>query len=154
MKKRLMATGLAMILLAGMAFAQSIQVDSKVPDYQPVSGISGTLSSVGSDTLNNVITLWAEGFKQRYPNVKIQIEGKGSSTAPPGLTEGTSQIGPMSREMKPTEIDAFEKKYGYKPTKVKVAIDTLAVYVHKDNPQKGLTLQQVDGIFSSTFKRG
>lgn len=154
MKKHLLATGLAMLLLIPMAYAQNIQVDSKLPGYQPVSGISGTLSSVGSDTLNNVMTLWAEGFKQRYPNVKIQIEGKGSSTAPPALIEGTSQIGPMSREMKPTEIDAFEKKYGYKPTQIKVAIDTLAVYVHKDNPVKGLTLQQVDGLFSSTYKRG
>ena len=154
MKKQLLATGLAMLLLMGMAYAQSIQVDTKIPDYQTTSGISGTLSSVGSDTLNNVMTMWAESFKQRYPNVKIQIEGKGSGTAPPALTEGTSQIGPMSREMKPTEIDAFEKKYGYKPTQIKVAIDTLAVYVHKDNPIKGLTLQQVDGLFSSTFKRG
>lgn len=155
MKKILFATGIGILLLVISAFAQHLpQVDSKVPDYQPVSGISGTLSSVGSDTLNNVMTMWAESFKARYPNVKIQIEGKGSSTAPPALIEGTSQLGPMSREMKPTEIDSFEKKYGYKPTQIKVAIDTLAVYVHKDNPIKGLTLQQVDGIFSSTFKRG
>jgi phosphate transport system substrate-binding protein len=100
------------------------------------------------------MTLWAEGFKAKYPNVKIQIEGKGSSTAPPALIEGTAQFGPMSREMKSTEIDAFEKKYGYKPTQIKVAIDSLAVYVHKDNPLEGLTMQQVDGIFSSTRKSG
>ncbi|MCI0616456.1 phosphate ABC transporter substrate-binding protein, partial [bacterium] len=122
--------------------------------YSPASGVSGNVSSVGSDTLNNLMTLWAEGFKAKYPNVKIQIEGKGSSTAPPALIEGTAQFGPMSREMKSTEIDAFEKKYGYKPTPVKVAIDALAVYVHKDNPLEGLTLQQVDGIFSSTRKSG
>jgi len=154
MKKTVFALGLALLLSVGLLIAQTVQVDSKMPDYQPASGISGTLSSVGSDTLNNVMTLWAEGFKARYPNVKIQIEGKGSSTAPPALIEGTSQLGPMSREMKSTEVDAFEKKYGYKPTQIKVAIDTLAVYVHKDNPIKGLTLQQLDGIFSSTYKRG
>ncbi len=129
-------------------------VDAKLPTYQRVSGISGNINSIGSDTLNNLMTYWAEGFKALYPNVNIQIEGKGSSTAPPALISGTAQIGPMSRAMKPTEIDAFEKKYGYKPTEIKVAIDALAVYTHKDNPIAGLDLTQVDAIFSSTRKRG
>jgi phosphate transport system substrate-binding protein len=57
----------------------------------------------------------------------------------------------MSREMKSSEIDAFEKQFGYVPTEVKVAVDALAVFVHKDNPLKGLTLKQVDSVFSSTF---
>jgi phosphate transport system substrate-binding protein len=100
------------------------------------------------------MTLWAEGFRAIYPNVNIQIEGKGSSTAPPALIEGTAQVGPMSRAMKGSEIDAFEKKYGYKPMEIKVAIDALAVYVHKDNPLKSLSMQQVDGIFSSTNRLG
>jgi phosphate transport system substrate-binding protein len=100
------------------------------------------------------MTLWAEGFRATYPNVNIQIEGKGSSTAPPALIEGTAQLGPMSRAMKSDEIDKFEKKYGYKPTEIKVAIDALAVFVHKDNPIKGLNLAQVDSVFSSTYKRG
>ncbi|MCI0443159.1 phosphate ABC transporter substrate-binding protein [bacterium] len=153
MKKQFI--GLALILIAvSLVSAQAVKVDSTLPSYSPASGVSGNVSSVGSDTLNNLMTLWAEGFKAKYPNVKIQIEGKGSSTAPPALIEGTAQFGPMSREMKSTEIDAFEKKYGYKPTPVKVAIDALAVYVHKDNPLEGLTLQQVDGIFSSTRKSG
>ncbi len=125
-----------------------------MPSYAPVSGVSGNLNSIGSDTLNNLMTLWAEGFKKTYPNVNIQIEGKGSSTAPPALIEGTAQLGPMSREMKAEEIDAFEKKYGYKPTAVKVAIDALAVFAHKDNPMKGLSMAQVDSIFSSTRKKG
>ena len=80
-----------------------------------VSGVSGNLSSVGSDTLNNLMTHWAESFSRFYPNAKVQIEGKGSSTAPPALIAGTAQLGPMSREMKGTEIDQFEKKFGYKP---------------------------------------
>jgi phosphate transport system substrate-binding protein len=140
--------------LVGAAMAQVLKPDASLPEYKPVSGISGSISSVGSDTLNNVMTLWAESFKAQYPNVKIGIEGKGSGTAPPALIEGTAQFGPMSREMKSTEIDAFEKKYGYKPTAIKVAVDALAVYVNKDNPIPGLTLNQVDGIFSSTRKRG
>ncbi len=95
-----------------------------------------SLSSVGSDTLNNLMTLWAEGSKKEYPNIRIQIEGKGSSTAPPAMIQGTAQLGPMSRPMKAEEIDAFEKKYGYKPTAIRVAVDGLAVFVNKDNPVK------------------
>jgi phosphate transport system substrate-binding protein len=131
-----------------------VTVDPAIDPYQQVSGVTGSISSIGSDTLNNLMTLWAEGFKAKYPNVNIQIEGKGSSTAPVALIEGTAQLGPMSREMKSEEIDGFEKKFGYKPTEVKVAIDALAVYVHKDNPVKGLTMEQVDSIFSSTFRAG
>jgi phosphate transport system substrate-binding protein len=136
------------------AFAETLTVDENLENYTPVSGISGNLNSIGSDTLNNLMTYWAEGFKQLYPNVNIQIEGKGSSTAPPALIEGTAQIGPMSRPMKEEEKDKFEKKYGYKPMEIRVAIDALAVYVHKDNPIEGLSMKQVDGIFSSTKKRG
>ena len=130
------------------------KVDSGLPDYSRVSGVAGNLSSVGSDTLANLMTLWAEEYKKLYPNVNIQIQAAGSSTAPPALTEGTSNLGPMSRKMKDGEIEAFEKKYGYKPTPIRVAIDALAVYTHKDNPIKGLTLSQVDAIFSSTRKCG
>ncbi|MBS0661138.1 MAG: phosphate ABC transporter substrate-binding protein [Verrucomicrobia bacterium] len=149
---RSLATGLA-LAAAPVALAQ-VAVDPAIPAYAKTSGVTGNLSSIGSDTLNNLMTLWAEGFKAAYPNVNIQIEGKGSSTAPPALIEGTAQLGPMSRPMKPTEIDAFEKKYGYKPTEIRVSIDALGVFVHKDNPLKGLTLQQVDGMFSSTRKLG
>jgi len=125
-----------------------------LPDYQKVSGISGNLSSVGSDTLANMMTFWAEEFKRNYPNVNIQIQAAGSSTAPPALTEATSNLGPMSRKMKSREIAAFEKRYGYKPTRVRVAIDALAVFVNKDNPVKGLRIDQVDAIFSSNQKCG
>jgi phosphate transport system substrate-binding protein len=129
-------------------------VDEALKSYEKSSGISGNLNSIGSDTLNNLMTLWAEKFNTVYPGVKVQIEGKGSGTAPPALIEGTAQIGPMSREMKATELDAFEKRFGYKPTPVRVAVDALAVFVHKDNPIKGLSLEQVDAIFSSTRKKG
>jgi phosphate transport system substrate-binding protein len=134
--------------------AQPAQVDAGIAGYEKASGISGNVNSIGSDTLNNLMTFWAEGFQKQYPNVRIQIEGKGSSTAPPALIAGTAQLGPMSRAMKAEEIDEFEKKYGYKPTAIKVAVDGLAVYVHKDNPLTELTLQQVDGIFSKTRKGG
>lgn len=144
----------ALFLSASILTAPAVEVDPAIPTYEAVSGVSGNLNSIGSDTLNNLMTLWAEGFKELYPNVNIQIEGKGSSTAPPALIEGTAQLGPMSRAMKATEIDEFEKKFGYKPMEVKVAIDALAVYVNKDNPIEGLTMEQVDSIFSSTRKMG
>ena len=129
-------------------------MNSAIKGYEKVSGVDGSLNSIGSDTLNNLMTYWAEAFNKLYPNVKIQVEGKGSATAPPALTEGTAQLGPMSRKMKPEEEDAFEKTHGFKPTRISVALDCLAVYVHKDNPIKGLTLAQVDGIFSKTRKSG
>ncbi|MCB1648395.1 MAG: phosphate ABC transporter substrate-binding protein PstS family protein [Pseudomonadales bacterium] len=144
------------LILAGLCSSAALaaSVDEGLPDYTRTSGVSGNFSSVGSDTLANLMTLWAEEFKRFYPNVNIQIQAAGSSTAPPALTEGTANMGPMSREMKDNEIEAFENKYGYKPTAIPVAIDALAVFVHKDNPLEGMSLPQVDAVFSSTLKCG
>ncbi len=152
--KLLAATALAATLGAGVSFAGQIEVDTKLNAYAKTQGVSGNLNSIGSDTLNNLMTFWAEGFRKKYPNVNIQIEGKGSSTAPPALIEGTAQIGPMSRKMKKGEEEAFEAKFGYKPTAIGVALDSLAVYVNKDNPVNQLSLQQVDAIFSKNRKGG
>ncbi len=153
-KKVFVAAAMASALVAGSALAAMPKVDAGLPEYQRASGVSGNFSSIGSDTLNNLMTLWAEEYARFYPNVNIQIQGAGSSTAPPALTEGTANYGPMSRAMKSSEIQAFENKYGYKPTAVPVAIDVLAVYVNKDNPIKGLTMAQVDAIFSATRRCG
>lgn len=140
------------LALAGAALAQAeaLRVDVGLPGYQRAAGVVGNLNSVGSDTLNNLMTFWAEGFARLYPNIKVQVEGKGSSTAPPALIAGAAQLGPMSRAMKASEMDAFEKKYGYKPTAIAVALDALSVYVNKDNPISSLSLEQVDAMFSST----
>ncbi len=157
MKSRFSRTalsGLALFLSAAPVFAQAVTVDAGVAPYRKAAGVAGNLNSIGSDTLNNLMMLWAEGFQKQYPNVKIQIEGKGSSTAPPALIAGTSQLGPMSRQMKSNEIDDFEKQYGYKPTPIKVAVDGIAVFVNKDNPLEKLSFQQVDAIFSKTRKGG
>lgn len=153
LKSLVLGLGLASAsFMGGEAIAQS--VDASLPEYKEASGVSGNLSSVGSDTLANLMTLWAEEFGKIYPNVNIQIQAAGSSTAPPALTEGTANLGPMSRKMKDNEIDDFESEHGYKPTAIPVAIDALAVFVHKDNPIKGLTVPQVDAIMSSTRKCG
>ncbi len=152
-KKLLAAVALTATGLTAGAQASDL-LDPNLPVYTKASGVSGNLSSVGSDTLANLMTLWAEEFKRSYPNVNVQIQAAGSSTAPPALTEGTSNIGPMSRKMKDKELEAFENRYGYKPTPIPVAIDALAVFVHKDNPVQGMTIADVDAVFSSTRKCG
>ena len=149
--------GLACVLTAtGSAplRAQALEVDRKIPAYHAGQSVAGSLNSVGSDTMNNLMTLWAEGFRRVHPSVKVQVEGKGSSTAPPALIAGTAQLGPMSRRMKAAELDAFEKKYGYKPLEIRAAVDALAVYVNKDNPLERMTIEQVDAVFSRTRKCG
>ena len=151
------ATVLALAVVAAGAGAFAAgppRLDPALVPYQAVSAVSGNINSIGSDTLNNLMTLWAETFNKFYPNAKIQIEGKGSSTAPPALIAGTAQLGPMSRAMKGTEVDAFEKKYGYKPIQIRTAVDALAVFVNKDNPVKCLTLAQVDAVFSKSRRGG
>ncbi|SMP46562.1 PstS family phosphate ABC transporter substrate-binding protein [Desulfonatronum lacustre] len=149
---------LATIMLFGMLTAGNVSaqtgVDPALPEYTPVSGISGNLSSMGSDTLNNLMTLWAEAFQGYYPNVNIQIQGAGSSTAPPALIEATANFGPMSREMRATEIEQFEQRYGYQPVKVTTAVDTIAVYLNKDNPLDCLSIPEIDAIFSATRRCG
>jgi len=154
--KRQMTMGLVLATVAATASlgAAQVKLDPDLPRYRAVSGVSGNVSSVGSDTLNNLMTHWAESFQKFYPNARIQIEGKGSSTAPPALISGTAQLGPMSREMKGTEIDAFEKKYGYKPTPIRTSVDALAVFVNKDNPIKCLSMAQVDAVFSKSRRHG
>ncbi len=151
LKKLISVFAISALSSAGIATAD---VDKNLPVYEKASGVSGNLSSVGSDTLANLMTLWAEDFKRNYPNVNIQIQAAGSSTAPPALTEGTSNLGPMSRKMKDKERESFEKRFGYAPTAVPVAIDALAVFVNKDNPIKGLSIPQIDAIFSSNRKCG
>jgi phosphate transport system substrate-binding protein len=152
LKKFAGAFVLAGVFAATSAYA--IDVDPSLRDYKKTSGVEGSLKSVGSDTLNNLMALWAESFNKEYPSVKIEIEGKGSGTAPPALISGSAQFGPMSRPMKGGELDDFEKKYGYKPVPMRVAVDALAVFVHKDNPIQCLSLAQVDAMFSKTRKKG
>jgi phosphate transport system substrate-binding protein len=141
-------------MAATAASASGTQLDPNLPTYKKVEGLRGTLNAAGSDTMLELQTLMAEEFRKLYPQVKIQVEGKGSSTAPPALIEGTAQLGDMSRKMKNKEVDSFEEEFGYEPTRFDVALDTLAVFVNKDNPIESLTLPQVDAIFSKTRKCG
>ena len=149
---KLLTTLAASVIAASALAADDVQ---SIPKYQPIDAdLRGTLDSVGSDTMNNLMTYWAEGFAKHYPGVKVQIEGKGSSTAPPALIEGVSEFGPMSRAMKNEEKDEFEKRFGYKPTRLRTCLDALAVFVNKDNPIESMSLDQVDAVFSKTRNRG
>jgi phosphate transport system substrate-binding protein len=151
-----MTSSVVLIALATAApvVASGPKLDPQLPAYAKVEGLRGTLNAAGSDTMLELQTLMAEEFRRLYPQVKIQVEGKGSSTAPPALIEGTVQLGDMSRRMKDQEVDAFEEAFGYQPTRLDVALDTLAVFVNKDNPIPSLTLPQVDAIFSKSRECG
>lgn len=156
-RRKVAKTGLLLGLVMGFSapvWSQGGELDPKLPTYAPKHRLQGNLSSIGSDTMNNLMTLWAEEFRKLHPGVRIQVEGKGSSTAPPALIAGTAQLGPMSRQMKESEIDAIVNKYGFEPTEVRSALDVLAVYVHKDNPIKSLSMPEVDAIFSKTRRLG
>lgn len=154
MRTRPVVAMLALLLAAAAAVAQTVEVDPAIPAYTRGAMVTGNLSSVGSDTMNNLLTLWGESFARMHPTVRIQVEGKGSSTAPPALIAGTAQLGPMSREMKAEELDAIEKKYGYRPVQIRAALDVLAVFVNKDNPIASLSLPELDAIFSKARKQG
>lgn len=153
MVQRLFGVLLAWLLLLSSS-CQALEAAENLPEYQRIAGVDGRLSSIGSDTLANLMSLWAEHFRHLYPNVRIAIQSPGSSTAPPALTESAASLGPMSRAMKDREMQSFEKRFGYPPTAIPVAIDALAIYVHKDNPIQGLTLAQIDALFSSTLSCG
>ncbi|MGD8109725.1 PstS family phosphate ABC transporter substrate-binding protein [Vibrio sp. TRT 17S01] len=140
--------GACFAVLSTPVMAQALQ------SYQKVPGITGSISTVGSDTLAGMTTLWIEEFKQIYPSINGQVQASGSSTAPPALTEGTAQFGPMSRPMRNREIEAFEREQGYKPTALRIAIDAIGIFVHRDNPIEGLNFTQLDSIFSSTLRCG
>jgi phosphate transport system substrate-binding protein len=144
-----------LVLVGRTGLALDTELDPALKTYKKSAGeVAGSLKFVGSDSMNNLVALWCEGFKKHYPAVREAIEGKGSSTAPPALIEGTASFGPMSRDWKPQEIDDFKKKHGFAPTTLPVAIDMLAVFVHRDNPIKSLSLEEVDAVFSKNRKGG
>jgi len=146
---------LGLLLLAtGARAADSTDSVDPLQPYQRVAGISGNLSSIGSDTMASLMLLWSQEFNRLYPNVNIQLQAPGSSTAPVALIEGTASLAPMSRPMLERELRAFERRHGYPPTAITVAVDALAIFVHQDNPLTGLNLQQLDAIFSATRRCG
>ncbi|MCA9287079.1 MAG: PstS family phosphate ABC transporter substrate-binding protein [Phycisphaerales bacterium] len=125
----------------------AVTVDPDLPTYVAAGAVSGSLKSVGSDTMNNLMAAWGSSFGEFYPAATIAVEGAGSSTAPPALIQSQAQFGPMSRAMRQSEIDAFRDQFGYEPTALKAAIDCLAVYVHRDCPLESITIPQIKAVF-------
>jgi phosphate transport system substrate-binding protein len=134
--------------------AHALDVDPQLPAYVPAPVGAAVVKSVGSDTMGELMRNWANAFSKLNPDVKFEIESKGSGTAPAALVDGTSQLGPMSRPMRSEEYEPFEKKYGYHPASFPVAVDALAIYVNKDNPIDCLTIGQLDRTFSKSYGPG
>ena len=139
---------LCLAVTATAVIGGDVTVDKELPEYSPTHTVGGNLRSVGSDTMLNLVSLWAGSFEEKQPGVRVQVEGKGSSTAPPALLETQAQFGPMSRAMSDEEKDRFIDRFGYAPTELRVAVDCVAIFVNKDNPIESLTLDQLEQIFS------
>ena len=133
----------------------NVEVDNRLENYRPAAGLrSQTMKAIGSETMGRMMSHWAEEFQAIYPAVQIEIDAKGSSNAFPALIAGQANLGMMSRAPKKAEIAEFKKRFGYSPTVLPAAIDMVTVWVHKDNPIEGLSLSDLDAIFSNTRKRG
>lgn len=124
-----------------------------LPPYESVGGLTGEITSIGDSTTTNLVARIAAEFRRMYPDVMLEVTASPISIGPSALLEGRADLVPMSRPLTPEEVESFTKKYGYPPTEIKVAADALAIYVEKGNPVPGLTLGQLDGIFSQTQRR-
>jgi phosphate transport system substrate-binding protein len=124
--------------------------------YQPTVVLEGRLRSIGSDTMDLLVASWEREFARHHPKLRILHEGRGTSTATPALLENQADIGPMSRPMLEAEAERFRARFGYEATQVRTALDALGVYVHPENPiaRRGLSLAELDAIFSAARKRG
>ena len=130
------------------------ELDAKLPAYQPTKQISGSLLIAGSDTMHPLTEAWAAELRRLYPSVTATVKSGGSEAGLALLFEGKAQVAAMSRKMRQQEIVEFKREFGYEPTEVPVGVDALAVYVHKDNPLPGLTLAELDAMFSDERRRG
>ena len=141
-----------------LAFPAEAQVkpllDPKIIPYQLAASMSGSLSVAGSETMKPLTEAWARDLRQLYPGLTVKVESGGSETGLAAVLEGKAQIAAMSRRITQQEIVEFKREFGYEPTEVPVAVDALAVFVHKDNPIEGLSLPQLDAMFSKERRRG
>jgi len=137
----------------GAATDTSLSADV-LPPYVPVVGLAGKITSIGASTTTNLVAHLAAEFRRMYPDVTLQVTASPLSIGPAALLEGRADLVPMSRPLTPEEVQSFTTKYGYPPTAIKVAADALAIYVGKKNPVPGLTLGQLDGIFSQAQRSG
>lgn len=114
--------------------------------------LEGSLTSVGSDTMRELMALWVSEFTLTHSGITFEIQARGSATAAEALIQHRGNLAPMSRMMTSEEVEAFRQSHGYEPTQYRVALDALALFVHKDNPVRGLSMDQVDSIFSEDHR--
>ncbi|KAB2954507.1 phosphate ABC transporter substrate-binding protein [Heliorestis acidaminivorans] len=112
------------------------------------SGLSGTIQVRGSDTLVNLSQAFAEDFMDKYPNVSIAVTGGGSGTGISALINGTADLANSSRDIKDNEINDIKEKTGKDVVEYDIALDGIGFIVHKDNPVKELTMEQLKGIYT------
>ncbi len=147
-------------------------VDSGIASYVPKTGISGGIAIAGSDTMQPIIAKIASAFRQWQPNIKLAVQGGGSDAAMIAFVQNIAAsrrgdgnvrghlssndvtILASSRPLTEAERQTFHSRYGFEPTEVPIALDAVAIYVNYQNPLEGLTLDQLDAIFSKTRKRG
>lgn len=154
---RIALPALLMLLLGTPCLAadESIELDLRLAPHAKSQGpLAGTLKAVGSESFSHLIRLWAEAFRRTHAETWVWMDPRGSEKAPQALIDGTAQIGVMSHSMKAPELKAFERRHGHAPIDFTVAIGALAIYVNKDNPAPGLTLPQLDAMFSTTRRVG
>src|SRR5207302_3434352 len=141
------------------------------PPYEPpAEKVSGRLSICGHgalagrfDFIEALVKEWEKGFNKHHPGVTFENRLHGTASAIGALYTGKGDLALMGREIWPFEITAFKEVKGYAPTGIDVVTGSyktrnrgyaIVVFVHKDNPIRGLTLRQLDAIYSVDRKRG
>ncbi len=153
--------GCYLIATAGLAsfpstaLAQSRPtLDPKIPAYIPQQPASGTLSISGSTIVKPLVQAWVNELMRRHPRLKITVSTDASEAGLAALLAHRTGMAAMSRRLTASEIAEFVREYGYEPTEVPVAGDAMAIFVNKDNPVTGLSLDELDAMFCRERRRG
>lgn len=143
-----------------------LEVDPSIPSWQPgelTTVPEEEFNLVGADVMDEITLGWVKLFRQAYPRLSVTMEARASGSGGPALTEGRAHAAPVGRELLPLEEKAFVDKFGYKPLAIRVATGSVSslgktassvILVSRDNPISGLTLAQLDAIYSKTRNRG
>jgi phosphate transport system substrate-binding protein len=152
--------------------------DPGLASYIPSTTANGWLTIAGSDTMQPILAKLAVEFRRWHPDIKIAVQSSRNhgETSPLPLIEplldgyansrrgdgktsghlGSNQVQLLasSRPLTSEELETLKQRHGFEPTAIPIAQDAVAIYVNRDNPLKGLTLQEADAIFSKSRKRG
>jgi phosphate transport system substrate-binding protein len=132
------------------------RADPLIPSFRAQSLAPSRLRVKGTDTMADLMKIWMAGFTRIYPQVRIELEAKGSLTGAAPLTAGESDLATFSREMFPSEVAAFQAAHGYPPLAIKVALGAFRApdrtgisvfFVNRENPIASLTLDQLAAIY-------